>query len=252
MPIPASCPACGLETIREFGVGTETVAEEVNKLFPDARVLRMDSDSTTRVGAHARILRAFEDFGDVLVGTQMVAKGLDYAQVTLAAVVAADIGLHMPDFRAAERSFGLIAQVCGRSGRARAGEAIVQTYAPTHPAIVFAAQHDFDGFAARELMERKALAYPPARRLVYLGVIARSRADALATAGRYAESLANVERSEVLGPAPYAIARVNGEWRFRIAVKTAKPALVRTAIRERILPAARADRRTRLAINVDP
>ncbi len=252
MPIPASCPACGLETIREFGVGTETVAEEVNKLFPDARVLRMDSDSTTRVGAHARILRAFEDFGDVLVGTQMVAKGLDYAQVTLAAVVAADIGLHMPDFRAAERSFGLIAQVCGRSGRARAGEAIVQTYAPTHPAIVFAAQHDFDGFAARELMERKALAYPPARRLVYLGVIARSRADALATAGRYAELLANVERSEVLGPAPYAIARVNGEWRFRIAVKTAKPALVRTAIRERILPAARADRRTRLAINVDP
>ena len=103
----------------------------------------MDSDSTTRVGDHARILAEFEEAGDVLVGTQMVAKGLDYPTVTLAAVVAADIGLHAADFRAAERSFALIAQVCGRSGRARPGEAIVQTYAPAHPAIAFAAKHDY-------------------------------------------------------------------------------------------------------------
>ncbi|MEO6835931.1 MAG: primosomal protein N' [Candidatus Tumulicola sp.] len=251
-PIPKSCPACGLETIREFGVGTEAVVVEINRLFPAARVFRMDSDSTTRVGDHARILSAFETDGDVLVGTQMVAKGLDYPTVTLAAVVAADLGLHLPDFRAAERTFGLIAQVCGRSGRARAGEAIVQTYAPTHPAIVFAAKHDYDGFAARELVERKALGYPPARRLVYLGVISRSRADALEAARRYARSLEALERSEVLGPAPYPIARLNDEWRFRIAIKTGKPALARAAIRERIVPLARADRRTRLAINVDP
>lgn len=251
-PLPPVCPACGLETIREFGVGTEAVVLEVAKLFPNARVLRMDSDSTTRVGEHARILNAFEEAGDVLVGTQMVAKGLDYPEVTLAAVVAADIGLHVPDFRAAERSFGLIAQVCGRSGRSRAGEAIVQTYAPAHPAIVFAGRHDYDGFARRELEERKALGFPPVRRLVYLGVIGRGRSDALAAAHRYAEALAGVERSEVLGPAPYPVARVNGEWRFRIAVKTAKPAILRAAIRELILPMARADRRTRLAINVDP
>ena len=250
--IPTKCPACGLETIRELGIGTEAVADEVTKLFPGARVLRMDSDTTTRVGAHARILNAFETDGDVLVGTQMVAKGLDYPEVTLAAVVVADIGLHVPDFRAAERSFALIAQVCGRSGRARAGEAIVQTYAPAHPAIEFAARHDYDGFAARELHERKSLGFPPARRLVYLGVIARGRADALAAATRYARALADLDRSEVLGPAPYPVARVNGEWRFRIAIKTAKPALVRAAVRERILPVARADRRTRLAINVDP
>jgi primosomal protein N' (replication factor Y) (superfamily II helicase) len=251
-PIPGRCPACAQETIRELGIGTEAVVQEVCRLFPSARTLRMDSDTTTRVGDHARILDAFERDGDVLVGTQMVAKGLDYPTVTLAAVVAADLGLHVPDFRAAERSFALIAQVCGRSGRARPGEAIVQTYVPAHPAIVFAAKHDYDGFAAHELPERKLLGYPPARRLVYLGVIARNRADALAAANHYALALTSVERAEVLGPAPFPIARLNDEWRFRIAIKTGRPALLRAAIRERILPRARADRLTRLAINVDP
>ncbi len=250
--LPNACPACGSDTIREFGIGTEAVAEEVRRLFPEARVLRMDSDTTTRVGDHARILDAFEQGGDVLVGTQMVAKGLDFAAVTLSAVVAADIGLHAPDFRAAERSFGLIAQVCGRSGRASAGEALVQTYAPNEPAIVYAANHDYPGFAVGELRDREALGYPPARRLIYLGVISRAREEALNAARRYARVLESVERSEVLGPAPYPIARLNGEWRFRIAVKTAKPAVLRAAIRKRVLPAARADRQTRLAINVDP
>ncbi len=251
-PLPHLCQACESDSIREFGIGTEAVAEEVVRLFPTARVLRMDSDTTTRVGDHARILDAFEERGDVLVGTQMVAKGLDYPTVTLAAVVAADIGLHAPDFRAAERSFGLIAQVCGRSGRASPGEAFVQTYAPNEPAVVYAAAHDYPGFALRELQDREALGYPPARRLVYLGVISRNRDEALAAARRYARMLEKVERSEVLGPAPYPIARLNGEWRFRIAVKTAKPALVRAAIRKDVVPLARADRQTRLAINVDP
>ncbi|MGA8534348.1 MAG: primosomal protein N' [Candidatus Tumulicola sp.] len=250
--LPQVCAACGSETIREFGIGTEAVAEEVRRLFPAARVLRMDSDTTTRVGDHARILDEFAADADVLVGTQMVAKGLDFPTVTLSAVVAADVGLHAPDFRAAERSFALIAQVCGRSGRARPGEALVQTYAPNHPAIVAAAAHDYRGFAARELDERAALGYPPARRLVYLGIISRSRSDGWRTAERYAEALSGLERSELLGPAPYPVARLNGEWRFRIALKTAKPALVRAAIRERVLPAARSDQRTRLAINVDP
>jgi primosomal protein N' (replication factor Y) len=252
MPLPSVCPSCGLETIKEFGIGTEAVVGEVRRLFPEARVLRMDSDATTRVGDHARILDDFEQTGDVLVGTQMVAKGLDYPTVTLAAVVAADIGLHVADFRAAERSFALIAQVCGRSGRARAGEAIVQTYAPAHPAIVFAAQHDYRGFAVRELRERAAAGFPPACRLVYLGIIGRNRKHAEAAALRYAELLQGVAGCEVLGPAPYPIARLNGEWRFRIALKTRKAAALRAAIRERILPAARAARDLRLAINVDP
>jgi primosomal protein N' (replication factor Y) len=252
MPIPKRCPQCTMETIKEFGVGTERVAEEVARLFPRARVVRMDSDTTTRVGDHARLLRTFEEEGDVLVGTQMVAKGLDYPNVTLAAVVAADLGLHLPDFRAAERSFALIAQVCGRSGRAREGEAIVQTYSPSHPAIVHAATHDYDGFAARELEERAELGFPPSRRLIYLGVIGRSRTRTHEVAARYVTLLHDAVEGEVLGPSPYPVARVNAEWRFRVAIKSRKPAAARAAIRERVLPIARAERETRLAINVDP
>ncbi len=151
---PRVCPACGLETIRELGIGTERVVEEVRRFFPQARVLRMDSDTTTRVGDHARILGDFEAQGDVLVGTQMVAKGLDYPTVTLAGVVAADLGLYLPDFRAAERSFALIAQVCGRSGRTRRGEAIVQTYAPD------SSRHSFCGAARLPGLRRRGAARP--------------------------------------------------------------------------------------------
>jgi len=248
---PRRCPACKMETIAELGVGTERVVDEVTRLFPNARVLRMDSDTTTRIGDHARILAAFESGGDVLVGTQMVAKGLDYPTVTLAAVVAADLGFNLPDFRAAERSFALIAQVCGRSGRGRHGEAIVQTYAPHHPAIQFAAAHDYDGFAEDELRERIAIGFPPARRLIYLGVIGRSREYVAQSAQQYAELLRG-DGIDVLGPAPYPIARVNNEWRYRVAILTRKPAAARALIRKRILPLAQASNAARLALNVDP
>jgi len=196
-------------------------------------------------------LGEFEAAGDVLVGTQMVAKGLDYPTVTLAGVVAADLGLAVPDFRAAERTFDLIAQVCGRSGRSRRGEAIVQTYAPDHPAIAFAASHDYDGFARAELGERAAAGFPPAQRLIYLGVIGRDRRRVAETALRYARMLRD-GTAEVLGPAPYPIARVNNEWRYRIALRGPRGSVLRRLVRERILEEARADRRTRLAINVDP
>lgn len=250
--VPHRCPRCGSETIGELGPGTERVVEELRRLFPHARVLRMDSDSTTRIGDHARILREFEDRGDVLVGTQMVAKGLDFPQVTLAGVVAADVGLHVPDFRAAERTFGLIMQVCGRSGRASPGSAIVQTYAPKHPAISFAARHDYTGFAEQELEERRITGYPPFSRLIYLGVVGRSRARASAAAGEYARLLERLRVAEVLGPAPFPIARLNDEWRFRIALRTHKPATARRALRQRLIPLASRDRTTRLVINVDP
>ncbi len=250
--IPRLCTACGMEAIRELGIGTERVVEEVRRLFPQARVLRMDSDTTTRVGDHARILAEFESSGDVLVGTQMVAKGLDYPSVTLVGVVAADLGLHLPDFRAAERSFALIAQVCGRSGRMRRGEAIVQSYAPQHPAIRFAAHHDYDGFAAAELQERAAAEFPPSSRLIYLGIIGRDRRRVAQTAQGYAALLRDAALVDVLGPAPYPIARVNDEWRYRIALRSRRPETLRRLVRECIIPLARADRTTRLAINVDP
>lgn len=250
--LPKRCPSCGSETIREFGVGTQRVAEEVERLYPQARVVRMDSDTTTRIGDHARLLDEFATGADVLVGTQMIAKGLDFPTVTLVGVIAADIGLHMPDFRAAERTFGLVTQVCGRSGRARPGEAIVQTYSPDHPALAFAVRHDYAGFAALELRQREDLNYPPVRELTYIGVIGRDRTATLARAHRYADVLLEARVAEVLGPAPYPIARLNEEWRFRIALKAEDGAAVRAAIRERVLPAARTDRQTRVAINVDP
>ena len=251
-PLPRACPACGSEAIKEFGVGTQRVAEEVERLYPSARVVRMDSDTTTRIGDHARLLDAFAAAGDVLVGTQMVAKGLDFPTVTLVGVIAADIGLHAPDFRAPERTFGLITQVCGRSGRARPGEAILQTYSPQHPAIAFAAGHDYAGFAAAELAERRQLHYPPACELIYLGVIGRDRARTLEQALRYAQTLEPLNVAEVLGPAPYPIARLNDEWRFRIALKSEDGAAMRAAVRERLLPLARSERATRLVVNVDP
>jgi len=250
--IPEVCPQCGAGPIREFGVGTERVVTDVERLFPSARVLRMDSDTTTRVGDHARILDAFEAEGDVLVGTQMVAKGLDFAGVTLVGVIAADIGLHMADYRAAERTFGLITQVSGRSGRAVLGEAIVQTYSPTHPAIVFASQHDYDGFAEVELRDRKITGYPPYSHLVYLGVIGRDQAQTETAVEAYATILRTESAWTTLGPAPYPIVKLNNEWRYRIALRGKDLAAVRAFVRERIVPLARADSTTRLSINVDP
>ncbi|GAC1556190.1 MAG: primosomal protein N' [Vulcanimicrobiaceae bacterium] len=249
-PIPTTCPACGSGPIREFGVGTQKVVEATAALFPSARIVRMDSDTTTRVGDHARLLDEFADRGDVLVGTQMVAKGLDFPTVTLVGVVAADIGLHAPDFRAAERTFDLLVQVAGRSGRTRPGEAIVQTYAPAHPAIVYASKHDFDGFATSELAARRELGYPPAAELVYVGVIGRSETAVVAAAMRYAELLAGLGECEVLGPAPYPIVRVNDEYRYRLAVKARDAEHVRRFLGKRTI--ATRERDVRVAINVDP
>jgi len=250
-PLPSICPVCRSGAIREFGIGTQRVAETVRELFPRARIVRMDADTTTRIGDHARLLDAFAAEGDVLVGTQMVAKGLDFPRVTLVGVVAADVGLHLPDFRAAERIFDLLVQVAGRSGRASAGEAIVQTYAPDHPAIRFAARHEYDGFATSELAEREALRYPPYGELAYLGAIGRDRARVVAVATRLAEAL-RARAFETLGPAPYPVARVDDEWRYRIAVKAADLAPLRRLLREEAFPRMRAEPGVRLVADFSP
>jgi primosomal protein N' (replication factor Y) (superfamily II helicase) len=251
MPLPDVCASCGVGPVREFGAGTQRVADEIARLFPKAVVVRMDSDTTTRVGDHARLLERFGDDADVLVGTQMVAKGLDFPTVTLVGAVAADLDLHVADFRAAERTFALLTQVCGRSGRARPGEAIVQTYSPEHPAIAFAAQHDYDGFARGELADRRALRWPPYTRLVLLGAIGRSRRAVEDAIAAWADALRGDPRFEILGPAPYPVARVNDEWRYRIAARTKVLDALRAAIRERVIPLARALDSVRLTIAVD-
>jgi primosomal protein N' (replication factor Y) len=249
--IPQTCMACGGGPIAPYGIGTQRVAADVAALFPAAHVVRMDADTTTRIGDHARLLARFEREGDVLIGTQMVAKGLDFPDVTLVGAIAADLDLHVADYRAAERTFDLIVQVCGRSGRARAGEAFIQTYAAAHPAVTFAAQHDYEGFARGELAERRALRWPPFVRLVFVGVVGRGRAAVEAAIERYANLLRDDERWEVLGPATYPLARLNDEWRYRIAVKTRDLDALRAALRETVLPEAARAKDTRLVVTFD-
>ena len=167
---PMMCPECGSARIRYFGAGTEKVEAELTRLLPEARVLRWDADTTGRKGSHAAILARFAGgTADVLVGTQMITKGLDLPLVTLVGVVSADTSLHFPDYRATERAFQLLTQVAGRAGRSeRGGSVIFQTYEPDHPAIRYASRHDFAGFYEAEIAFRAAHRYPPWRHLVRL------------------------------------------------------------------------------------
>src|SRR6185503_14255333 len=167
-PPPKACPSCTAPALRFLGAGSERIEAEIGRLLPGARVLRMDSDTMVRREDYES---ALERFGrgeiDVLVGTQMLAKGLDFPRVTVVGIVSADVSLHLPDFRAAERTFQLLSQVAGRAGRgALAGEIVVQTTAPSHPAVVLAARHDFEGFAEAESRLREELGYPPHGRLL--------------------------------------------------------------------------------------
>jgi primosomal protein N' (replication factor Y) (superfamily II helicase) len=197
------------------------------------------------------LLDRFAREGDVLVGTQMVAKGLDFPEVTLVGAIAADLDLHVADYRAAERTFDVVVQVCGRSGRARAGEAFIQTYSADHPAIIFAAAHDYEGFAQHELADRRALRWPPFVRLAFAGVVGRDRRAVERTVEHYADVMRGDERWDVLGPAAYPLARLNDEWRYRIALKTRELDALRDALRERLLPEAARAKDTRLVITFE-
>src|SRR5207248_8279120 len=167
---PGRCPACGQSQVRYQGLGTEKLQAEIEEKFAGYVVQRMDSDTMRRPGSHARVLGAFRK-GEIhiLLGTQMIAKGLDFPNVTLVGVVNADVGLHLPDFRAGERTFQLLSQVSGRAGRGpKGGKVLIQTYTPEHPSIAFAAKHEYAPFVARELEQRKLHQYPPYQRLVRL------------------------------------------------------------------------------------
>jgi primosomal protein N' (replication factor Y) len=225
--VPARCPNCRSPRIRSLGLGTQRLVEEVHAMAPSARVLRWDRDAAPSAAAHAELLERFESGeADVLVGTQMIAKGLDIASVTLVGVVLADLGLHMPDYRAPERTFQLLTQVAGRAGRgATRGVAIIQTYAPEHYAVQAAARQDYEGFYEREMAYRRAQGNPPAGRLVRLlfghGEAAAARAEAV----RLAALLRKVAREwdmtsvDVVGPAPAYPPRVRGAWRWHIYVR---------------------------------
>ena len=220
--VPARCPKCGDSDLLPFGVGTQRVEEEIRELFPRAKVVRMDSDSTGALGAHERLLHSFATEGDILIGTQMIAKGLDYPTVTLVGVVAADLDLNRPDFRAAERTFSVLTQVAGRAGRTLTdSKVIVQAYAPEHYAIALAAQHDYDAFAQKELAVRRELDYPPFGRIAYIIVAAVDPKRAHTAANEASTRLRKAGASlQVLGPAPDVLPKARGEYRLRIALKS--------------------------------
>jgi primosomal protein N' (replication factor Y) len=226
-PIPRDCPECGTAIARVRGVGTQRLERWVAERYPSARVGRMDADTTSRKWSHQRILDAVR-LGeiDVLLGTQMIAKGLDFPNVTLVGVVDADTGLHLPDFRAAERTFQLVAQVAGRAGRGpRGGRVIVQTRSPDHYALQHAAQHDVEGFAACELEQRRDPPYPPHVGLVNVGVSGEVEMDVADAAERVAAWLSGLVARhaegavEVIGPAPAPLARIKRRWRWHVVLR---------------------------------
>lgn len=220
---PAHCPECQSEHIRFFGTGTQKVEAELAKLFPGIRVIRMDVDTTSRKGAHEELLNKFRSGqGDVLLGTQMIAKGLDFPRVTLAGIIAADTSLHLPDFRAAEKTFQLLTQVGGRAGRHELeGDVVIQTYTPEHYSIVHATRHDYPAFYEDEMLQRRAAGYPPYFRLV---LITFSHED-VPVVIRGAHTMADylrprlAETTILLGPVASPIARVKDRFRFQIMLK---------------------------------
>jgi primosomal protein N' (replication factor Y) len=229
--VPKLCPMCSSPRIKHFGVGTERVAEAVESLVPNARVLRWDRDTTSSYRSHDLILDRFSRHeADILIGTQMVAKGLDLPLVTLVGVVSADTALNLPDFRAAERTFQLLAQVAGRAGRGPSGGSVIlQTYTPEHYAIQFAAQHDYGGFYAHERAFRQQLKYPPFSRLVRLVASdrdqARCRERAHDLARRLGQAITRhrLDVVDLIGPAPCFYRRLRGRWRWQIIARAPYP-----------------------------
>ena len=231
-PMPRVCPKCGSHRIKTFGAGTERVMDALRAEFPNARPLRWDRDVTGGKSSHEDILQDFiEHKADVLVGTQMIAKGLDLPLVTLVGVLSADTGLFLPDFRAAERSFQILMQVAGRAGRSeRGGQVIFQTYHPRHYAIVAASQHDYDAFYHTEMRFRQENGYPPYRRLTRLLYVDASRERCQQETARVAQALKDRAESlglddfGIIGPAPAFFSRERGKYRWHILFRAEDPA----------------------------
>jgi primosomal protein N' (replication factor Y) len=250
---PAVCPSCGGQRLRPFGIGTEKVEEEVRTLFPEARALRMDRDTTARKDAHLRMLREFRSGeASILIGTQMVAKGLDFPGVTLVGVISADTALNIPDFRAAERAFQLLTQVSGRAGRGRKpGQVIVQTFNPEHESIAAAAGHDYDAFYAREIESRRELFYPPFSRLA--NIVAQDD-DSGAPERRLRALAAALEGDgdlRVLGPAQCPLGRLRGKYRWHLLLKATDMETIRARLKH-AMGRLTASERFGLSVDLDP
>jgi len=254
MPPPDICPQCRGSYMKYFGIGTEKVESEMARLFPEARIARMDADTTSKRGSHARILGEFKKHNvDILVGTQMIAKGLDFPRVTLVGVVNSDVTLNLPDFRASERTFNLLTQVAGRAGRGEeGGEVIIQTYAPGHYAILSASKHDYEKFYHEEIKTRDELSFPPFRHIIRLTLRSRNEKKAVDASHKLKDFLIKkLKDIEIVGPAPSPIAKVRGFFRWNVLLKGKNRSIMCEALRKS-LKAYRNPAGTILAIDVDP
>jgi primosomal protein N' (replication factor Y) len=254
VPVPKTCTRCAAPYLEHVGFGTERVEAEVRTLLPDIRVARVDRDTMQRRGAIQDVLARFgRGEIDLIVGTQMIAKGHDFPAVTLVGVISADVGLGLPDFRASERTFQLLTQVAGRAGRGTiAGEAIVQTLFPEHFSIQLARQQDYRAFYEQEIRFRKAMRYPPQVALVNVVVRGRAFAKAMSDASDLAARVRAVPAGDlrVLGPAPAPIDRLRGEYRVQILLKGSNRIAMRDALDQAL--AVDADLRRRVTVDVDP
>jgi len=251
---PEVCPTCQHAGMHELGVGTERLEHAVKSHFPEAIVARMDADTMAERGAHERVLGAFRKRHiDVLIGTQMIAKGLDFPDVTLVGVVSADTGLFVPDYRAAERTFQLLHQVAGRAGRGeKAGTVVIQTYCPDNYAVQAAANNDYSSFVQQELTFRKLTGYPPFSRLLRVLAEARREDEARTLLQQAVEPLRGIADVEVLGPSPAVIARVKDQWRWHMLVKCYQPAAFAAAMAAVGTVEDRGTRTCRVTLDVDP
>jgi primosomal protein N' (replication factor Y) len=254
--VPTKCPLCAGPYLEQTGFGTERVEGEVRRLWPQARVARLDRDAVRRKGALQALLERFRNGEiDVLVGTQMIAKGHDFPRVTLVGVVSADVGLGLADFRASERTFQLLTQVAGRAGRGdRPGQAIVQTLYPNHYSIRLACRQDFPAFFERELHFRKSMRYPPFVSLINTIVRARTFTAAMDDAAdivqRVRDRTAGRTDVRVLGPAPPPLGRLRGEYRAQLLLKSANRKAIREALQAAL--AARPELQRRVVVDIDP
>ncbi|MDN6029061.1 MAG: primosomal protein N' [Lactobacillus sp.] len=253
-PIPSHCPQCSSQQIRFLGTGTQKVAEELQALLPAVRLLRMDVDTTRRKGSYKRILDAFgRGEADILLGTQMIAKGLDFPNVTLVGVINADTGLWVPDYNASERTFELLTQVAGRAGRAeKRGEVLIQTYNPEHYAIRLAQSQDYERFYAYEMRVRHAGAYPPYYYTVLISVAAKKEQNAAREAFKISRQLRQQLQAStiILGPTPSAISRLKNQYYYQILVKYKKEPHLNQLLHQ-IQDAGQAAKKYGLMIEID-
>jgi primosomal protein N' (replication factor Y) len=249
------CPRCRSRGIRFRGLGTQKLEIMMKKIFPDVTIGRMDTDSMSGKGAHGKMLNAFKE-GElrILLGTQMIAKGLDFPNVTLVGVVCADTALHLPDFRASEYTFQLLTQVAGRAGRgAVPGEVVIQTFAPRHPAILAARTQDYGIFYRQELPFREELEYPPKKKLILITMKGRNEGAVHWLIGQCVKMLQDVSQGafEVIGPAPSPISRVKGFYRWQAVCKGGKVAVMGGPIME-VVKKLKTHKNIQIAVDVDP